>query len=95
VRVVLIRGAGERAFSSGSDVNSLAEYPGAWSFRDRVIYEATIRNIKKPVIAALKGWVLGGRAKMALAADMRVAGRRLADAAAHRWRPGHAAVYNR
>jgi len=40
-----------------------------------VIYEATIRNIKKPVIAALKGWVLGGRAEMALAADRRVAGR--------------------
>jgi len=75
VRVVLIRGAGERAFSSGSDLNSLAEYPSAWSFRNRVIYEATIRNIKKPVIAALKGWVLGGGAEMALAADMRVAGR--------------------
>ena len=71
VRVVLIRGAGERAFSSGSDLNSLAEYPSAWSFRNRVIYEATIRNIKKPVIAALKGWVLGGGAEMALAADAR------------------------
>ena len=30
VRAVLIRGAGERAFSSGSDLNSLAEYPSAW-----------------------------------------------------------------
>jgi len=75
VRVVLIKGAGERAFSSGSDLNSLAEYPSAWSFRNRVIYESTIRNIKKPVIAALKGWVLGGGAEMALAADLRVAGR--------------------
>jgi enoyl-CoA hydratase/carnithine racemase len=75
VRVVLIRGAGERAFSSGSDLNSLAEYPDAWKFRNRVIYEGTIRNIRKPVIAALKGWVLGGGAEMALAADLRVAGR--------------------
>lgn len=75
VRVVLIRGAGERAFSSGSDLNSLAEYPSAWSFRNRVIYEATIRNLKKPVVAALKGWVLGGGGEMALAADIRVAGR--------------------
>jgi enoyl-CoA hydratase/carnithine racemase len=40
-----------------------------------VIYENTIRNIKKPVIAALKGWVLGGGGEMALAADIRVAGR--------------------
>lgn len=75
VRVVLVRGAGERAFSSGSDLNSLAEYASTWAFRNRVIYENTIRNIKKPVIAALKGWVLGGGAEMALAADIRVAGR--------------------
>ncbi len=51
VRVVLVKGAGERAFSSGSDLNSLAKY------------------------AALKGWVLGGGGEMALAADIRVAGR--------------------
>jgi len=75
VRVVLVKGAGARAFSSGSDLNSLAEYPSAWAFRNRVIYENTIRNIKKPVIAALKGWVLGGGGEMALAADIRVAGR--------------------
>ncbi len=75
VRVVLVKGAGERAFSSGSDLNSLAKYPSAWAFRNRVIYENTIRNIKKPVVAALKGWVLGGGGEMALAADIRVAGR--------------------
>lgn len=75
VRVVMLRGAGERAFCSGSDLNSLAEYPSTWAFRNRVIYENTVRNIKKPVIAALKGWVLGGGAEMALAADIRVAGR--------------------
>ena len=75
VRVVLIKGAGERAFSSGSDLNSLAEYPSAWAFRNRVVYENVVRNIRKPVIAALKGWVLGGGGEMALAADIRVAGR--------------------
>lgn len=75
VRVVLIKGAGDRAFSSGSDLNSLAEYPTAWKFRNRIIYEAAIRNIRKPVVAALKGWVLGGGGEMALAADIRVAGK--------------------
>jgi enoyl-CoA hydratase/carnithine racemase len=75
VRVVLIRGAGERAFSSGSDLNALAQYPSAWAFRNRVVYENVVRNIRKPVIAALKGWVLGGGGEMALAADIRVAGR--------------------
>lgn len=75
VRVVLLKGAGERAFSSGSDLNSLAEYADAWAFRNRVIYENAVRNVKKPVIVALKGWVLGGGAEMAFAADIRVAGR--------------------
>jgi len=75
IRVVLLKGAGERAFCSGSDLNSLAEYPSIWKFRNRVIYEAAIRNIKKPVIAALKGWVLGGGCEMALSCDIRVAGR--------------------
>lgn len=74
-RVVLLKGAGERAFSAGSDLGSLGEYPSAWAFRNRVVYENVVRNVKKPVIAALKGWVLGGGAEMALAADIRVAGR--------------------
>ncbi len=75
VRAVLIKGAGERAFSSGSDLGSLAEYPTAWHFRNRIVYENTVRNIRKPVVAALKGWVLGGGGEIALAADIRVAGR--------------------
>jgi enoyl-CoA hydratase len=75
VCVVLIKGAGERAFSSGSDLNSLAEYSSAWAFRNRTVYENAVRNIRKPVVAALKGWVLGGGGEMALAADIRVAGR--------------------
>src|SRR5690242_9331572 len=60
IRVVLLKGAGEKAFCSGSDLNGLAKYETPWKFRHRVIYETVIRDIKKPVIAALKGWVLGG-----------------------------------
>jgi enoyl-CoA hydratase/carnithine racemase len=74
VRVVLIRGAGERAFSAGSDLNALAKYPDAWSFRNRVEYSTVVRDIKKPVVAALKGWVLGGGLETALGADIRIAG---------------------
>jgi enoyl-CoA hydratase/carnithine racemase len=74
IRVVLLKGAGDKAFCSGSDLNSLAQYPTPWKFRNRVIYEAAIRNIKKPVIAALKGWVLGGGCEMALSCDIRIAG---------------------
>jgi len=75
VRAVLLRGAGERAFCAGSDLNALAEYPTAWKFRNRVEYATAIRRMRKPVIAALHGWVLGGGAEMALSADIRVMGR--------------------
>src|SRR5689334_5780596 len=57
VRAVLLTGAGERAFCSGSDLNSLAAYPSAWAFRNRVEYATSVRNLRKPVVAALKGWV--------------------------------------
>ncbi|ONG55840.1 enoyl-CoA hydratase [Pseudoroseomonas deserti] len=72
-RAVLIRGAGERAFCSGSDLNSLAAYASAWHFRNRVEYAAALRGLRKPVVAALQGWTLGGGAEMALGADYRIA----------------------
>jgi enoyl-CoA hydratase len=75
VRVVLIRGAGERAFCSGSDLNALAEYPTSWKFRNRIEYATVLRELRKPVVAALQGWVLGGGAELALSADIRVMGR--------------------
>ncbi|WP_269495849.1 enoyl-CoA hydratase/isomerase family protein [Castellaniella sp. S9] len=75
VRAVLISGSGERAFCAGSDLGSLAEYPNAWSFRNRLEYAHALRNVRKPVVAALRGWVLGGGGELALAADLRVGGR--------------------
>jgi enoyl-CoA hydratase len=73
VRVVILAGAGEHAFSAGSDMNALAELDDAWAFRNRLEYAALVRDIRKPVIAALRGWVLGGGLEIALAADIRVA----------------------
>jgi enoyl-CoA hydratase/carnithine racemase len=73
VAAVILRGAGERAFSSGSDLKALDEYSGPWHFRNRVDYPTQIRNLRKPVIAAIKGWALGGGLEMALAADIRFA----------------------
>ena len=75
IRVATITGAGERAFSAGSDLNGLADLSDIWAFRNRVEYAAVVRDIRKPVIAGLKGWVLGGGMEIALAADVRIAGR--------------------
>jgi enoyl-CoA hydratase len=74
IRVVTIAGEGERAFSAGSDLLSLAELTDLFAFRDRVDYAALVRDIRKPVIAALKGWVLGGGMEIAIASDIRIAG---------------------
>jgi enoyl-CoA hydratase len=75
IRVATIMGAGERAFSAGSDLNALADLTDVLAFRDRVEYAALVRDIRKPVLAGLKGWVLGGGMEIAIAADIRVAGR--------------------
>lgn len=73
VRVVIICGAGDRAFSAGSDINALDDYGGPYDFRNRVDYVAQIRNLRKPCIAAIQGWAMGGGLEMALAADIRIA----------------------
>ena len=75
IRVATITGAGDCAFSAGSDLNALAEISDIWAFRNRVEYAAVVRDIRKPVIAGLKGWVLGGGMEIALSADIRIAGR--------------------
>jgi enoyl-CoA hydratase/carnithine racemase len=75
VRAVLVRGAGGRAFCAGSDLNALAEYKTPWNFRNRLEYSTFLREMRKPVVAAVHGWVLGGGAELALSADIRVMGR--------------------
>jgi enoyl-CoA hydratase len=74
IRVATITGAGDRAFSAGSDLGALADISDIWAFRNRIEYAALVRDIRKPVIAGLKGWVLGGGMEMAIAADIRIAG---------------------
>ena len=73
VRCVVLHGAGSRAFCAGSDIRALEEYSGAFDFRNRVDYATELRTIRKPVIAALKGWTLGGGLELALSADVRIA----------------------
>ncbi|MCW1950755.1 MAG: enoyl-CoA hydratase/isomerase family protein [Octadecabacter sp.] len=71
--VVIFRGAGERAFCAGSDIKALEGYEDFWAWRNRNDYIPPILNIRKPTIAAVKGWALGGGLEIALACDLRVA----------------------
>jgi enoyl-CoA hydratase len=75
VRVAIISGGGDRSFCAGSDMNALADLSDPWAFRNRIEYAALVRDVRKPVIAALRGWVLGGGMEIALAADIRIAAR--------------------
>ncbi len=75
VHVVILRGAGERAFCAGSDIKALEGYEDFWAWRNRFDYIPPILGLRKPTIAAVKGWALGGGLEIALACDMRVVAR--------------------
>lgn len=75
VRVVVVTGAGQRAFCSGADLKALArgeqvtpEDRRHWGFAGYVEHQ-----ISKPTIAAVNGLALGGGAEIVLASDLAVA----------------------
>lgn len=75
VNVVILHGAGDRAFCAGSDLKALDEYEGTFDFRNRVEYATQIRELRKPCIVAVGGWAMGGGLEMALSADIRICSR--------------------
>lgn len=76
VRVVVLRGAGEKAFIGGADIKEMVTL-------DRASGEAFIRRLAGlceairecpvPVIARLAGWCLGGGLEVAMCCDLRIA----------------------
>lgn len=72
VRAVVYTGTG-RAFSAGSDIATLDRYSTPWEFRNRRDYCDALRELRKPVVAAVNGYAFGGGLEAALTCDIRLA----------------------
>ena len=78
VRVVILRGQGGQAFSSGADISQFEEKRSSKSTTDR--YNMTVKaavaaldQLAKPLIAMIQGYCLGGGASVAIHCDIRIA----------------------
>jgi enoyl-CoA hydratase len=76
VRVVILTGAGEKAFAAGADIQELAQVSGVdgqqLALRGQRLF-SKIETLRVPVIAAINGFALGGGCELALACTIRIA----------------------
>ncbi|HUD55450.1 MAG TPA: enoyl-CoA hydratase-related protein [Terracidiphilus sp.] len=75
IRVVLLAGAGGRAFAAGADIRELVpltpEEGRAFALRGQGIFRK-IETLGKPVIACIQGFALGGGCELAMACTLRL-----------------------
>jgi enoyl-CoA hydratase len=76
IRVVIVTGAGEKAFIAGADIGELAQNDAVtakeYTHRGQSVLNL-IENLGKPVIACINGFALGGGCEIAMACTMRLA----------------------
>jgi len=79
VRVMVLRGAGDRAFIAGTDIAQFADFDGG---QDGIAYEEKmarvvnrLEQVSVPTVAAVRGYCVGGGLAVAAVCDLRVATR--------------------
>lgn len=75
VSVIVLRGAGERGFCAGADIKDQRSSDSLTSLRDELTpgWIESFEKVRKPVIAAIHGYCLGGGLEIAMACDIRIA----------------------
>lgn len=76
VKVIILRGEGQKAFSAGADIEYMSKITPDESVEYAKLGQlvtSTVELVKQPTIAAINGFALGGGCELAMSCDIRIA----------------------